>query len=89
MAAEEDDASILEDVKSSLAQSLQLGEKIANFTASSRLLGELPELDSMAVITVVAGLEEYFGVTIDEEELSAEVFETVGSLVLLVKNSLR
>ena len=43
----------------------------------------------MAVITVVTGLEEYFGITIDEEDLSAEAFETVGSLVLLVKNSLR
>ncbi len=84
-----DDSSVLEDVKSSLAQSLQLGAKAEHFTASTRLLGELPELDSMAVITVITGLEEYFGITIEEEDLSAETFETVGGLVALVRKSLR
>lgn len=83
------DTSILEDVKGCLAQSLQLGDKAEGLTADSRLLGELPELDSMAVITVVTSLEEYFGITVDDDDLSAETFETVGGLVELVREKLR
>jgi acyl carrier protein len=80
---------LLEDVKTSLAASLQLGNKLNEFTADSRLLGELPELDSMAIVTVVTGLEDHFGIVIDDEDLSAETFETVGSLTALVEQKLR
>jgi acyl carrier protein len=34
----------------------------------------------MAVVTVVTAIEEEYGVTIEEDELSADVFKTVGSL---------
>lgn len=59
---------------------LQLGEKADKLTSESNLLGALPELDSMAVATVIAGIEDHFDVVVEDEEMSAEVFETVGSL---------
>ncbi len=40
----------------------------------------MPEFDSMAVVAVVTAIEDEFGIVIDDDELSAEVFATVGSL---------
>ena len=79
---------LIEEVKSSLANSLDLGDRISSFTVESKLLGELPELDSMAVLTVVFGLEEHFGISVDDDDISAETFETVGGLADLVRSKL-
>lgn len=51
------------------------------FTASSGLFGELPELDSMAVAGLLTEMEDRFDITIDEDEIDAEIFETYGSLL--------
>ncbi len=67
-------------VRRLLRDTLQLGARAEQLTEDSRLLGEVPEFDSMAVVTVVTSIEEEYGITIDDDELSAEVFETVGSL---------
>lgn len=83
-----DDTAILENVKSSLGASLQLGEKLNAFNSDTRLLGEVAELDSMAILTVVTGLEEHFDIVIEDDDLSADTFETVGSLVALVQRKL-
>ena len=72
--------STLEDVKTVLGRALQLGDKAKKFDAATGLFGNIPEFDSMAVVTVVAALEERFGITVEDDEISAEIFETVGSL---------
>ena len=70
----------LDRLKKVLRDTLQIGSRADNLTQSSRLLGGIPEFDSVAVISVVMGLEEEFGVKIPDRELSAEIFETLGSL---------
>jgi acyl carrier protein len=70
----------IESVRSVLRDALHLGERAARLGPDSRLLGALPEFDSMAVVTVVTLLEDQFGISVADDELSAEVFETVGSL---------
>ena len=67
-------------VKKILRNALNLGERAEKLTAESPLLGGLPEFDSMAVVTVVTLIEDELGIAIDDDELSAEVFATVGSL---------
>lgn len=67
-------------VKSILRDTLSLGDRAERLTAESPLLGGLPEFDSMAVVTVVTMIEDELGVSIEDDELSAEVFATVGSL---------
>ena len=56
--------------------------------ASSQLLGAIPELDSMAVVTVITTLEERFGFTVADDEIDGSTFATVGSLVEFVKSKL-
>lgn len=77
------------EVKKVLCAALQLGQRADTFMASTRLLGNLPELDSMAVVTVITALEEHFGFTINDDEISAETFETLGSLSAFVDQKLK
>lgn len=79
---------IFQQVVASLSHSLQLGERSAQLSLDTQLLGHIPELDSMAVLTVISGLEEHFAITFDEDDISAEVFETVGNLVDLVRSQI-
>ncbi len=79
----------LEEVKNILSDSLQLGERVRHFSESTQLLGSLPELDSMAVVTIITALEEHFGFTVNDDEISADTFETLGSLSAFVDQKLK
>lgn len=78
----------LDEVKRLLGDTLQLGDRVKELTAQTPLLGSLPELDSIAVVTVIAALEERFGITVDDDEITAETFETVGNLSAFVEQKL-
>ena len=75
----------LEQVKTLLADVLNLGPAGAALGADSPLLGSLPELDSMAVVTLIGALEEHFGIAIDDDAISASTFATLGSLAAFVE----
>lgn len=77
-----------QEVKRVLRDTLQLGARVDTFTRSTRLLGALPELDSMAVVTVIAGLEETFGFAVADDEIDADTFATVDSLCVFVDQKL-
>ncbi|GAB4391145.1 MAG: acyl carrier protein [Kiloniellaceae bacterium] len=79
---------VIDEVKQVLGETLQLGERAKSFTADTPLFGAIPEFDSMAVVTVVTALEERFGIFIEDDEISAEIFETVGSLASFVEQKL-
>jgi len=71
-----------------LKDSLNIKGASARLNAESRLLGALPELDSMAVVTVITTLEERFGFSVADDEIDGSVFATVGSLTDFVKSKL-
>jgi acyl carrier protein len=75
----------LNRVKKILRDTLNLGDRADKLTLQSPLLGGLPEFDSMAVVTVITMIEDELGVTVEDDELSADVFATVGSLVEFVE----
>lgn len=78
----------LEEVKNIVADVLSLGDARATLTADSGLLGSIPELDSMAVVTLITALEEHFGITVDDDEIGASTFETLGTLANFVEQKL-
>jgi acyl carrier protein len=78
----------LEEVRNILSDVLSLGERKNQLKADSILLGNIPELDSMAVVNVITALEDHFGITVDDDEISAETFETLGSLTRFVEQKL-
>lgn len=75
-------------VKQVLATVLNLGERVAKFDAGTPLLGAVPELDSMAVVSLLTALEEKFGFTIEDDEVDGRTFASVGNLVAFVEGKL-
>ncbi len=71
-----------------LDEILSLNGRTASFTDDTTLLGSLPELDSMAVVALITGIEERFGFLVDDDEIDGAVFSTVGSLVQFVEAKL-
>ena len=60
---------------------LCLNGRAHSFGRQTPLLGALPELDSMAVVALIAALEERFGFVVDDDEIDGAVFATLGTLV--------
>jgi acyl carrier protein len=68
---------------------LNLKGRSARFDLATPLLGSIPELDSMAVVSVITSLEERFGFAVDDDELDGSAFLTVGSLVGFVEEKVQ
>ena len=78
----------LDEVRDILSDVLSLGERKSSLNVNSGLLGSIPELDSMAVVNVITALEEHFGIMVDDDEISARTFETLGSLTSFIEQKL-
>jgi acyl carrier protein len=78
----------LEEVKNIVADVLSLGDARNSMDANSGLLGSIPELDSMAVVNLITALEEHFGIVVEDDEISASTFETLGTLAAFVQQKL-
>jgi acyl carrier protein len=74
----------IDAVKAVVVETLGVEDRADALDADTPLLGSLPELDSMAVLELVLELEQHFGITIEGEDVTADVFETLGSLAAFV-----
>ena len=79
---------INKEVANILDQALGLAGRSASFTRDTALLGSVPELDSMAVVALLTSLEEYYGFTVEDDEISADTFTTLGTLTSFVEQKL-
>ena len=80
--------SVEDQVVGVIGRVLELGGRKDALTRDTRLLGSMPELDSMAVATLITSLEEHFDFVIDHDEIDGTVFTTVGSLTDFVQGKL-
>lgn len=71
-----------------LDEVLSLAGRSAAFTRDTPLLGAIPELDSMAVVSLLTVLEERLGISVDDGDIDGSTFATVGSLVDFVAGQL-
>ncbi len=74
----------LDEVRSLIAEVLGITDRLESLTESTALLGSMPELDSMAVAELIAAIEDRFGFEVDEEDFTADVFDSIGSLSAFV-----
>jgi acyl carrier protein len=72
------------DVVDVLVHVLAIEERRDSIGATTPLLGDMPELDSMAVVELAVALEERFDIVIDDEDFTGEVFDTVGTLATYI-----
>lgn len=54
-------------------------------TADTPLLGGVAGFDSLAILAILTGIQKECGLVIPEHEISADVFESVGSLQRFVQ----
>ena len=79
----------LDRVKVVIVKSLGIQDRADTLEASTELFGSLPELDSMAVVTLAVNLEREFDFEIDDEDFTGEVFDTIGTLAEFVEQNKR
>ena len=68
------------EVLAVLDEVLSLKGRAAAFTRETHLLGAIPELDSMAVVSLITALEDRFAMVVDDDDIDGSTFATVGSL---------
>ena len=72
-----------------IVETLSLDEtRDGTFARDTGLFGHLPELDSMAVATLLTAVEDTFDFIIDDSEVDGEMLETYGGLLDFVEGKL-
>jgi acyl carrier protein len=60
---------------------MSLNGRALEFSRDTALLGSVPELDSMAVVSILTALEEQYGFAADDDEIDGSTFASVGTLL--------
>lgn len=76
------------DVKAVVVEVLGIQERADALDVTTPLFGSLPELDSMAVLELIVELERRFGIAVENEDVTADAFETIESLAEFVNTRL-
>lgn len=80
-------APAVDQVKSLIGEILGIADRVDSMDASTRLTGSLPELDSMAVVELLAAIEERFGFKVESPDIATGTFETIGTLAAYVEKN--
>ncbi|MCW5618311.1 MAG: acyl carrier protein [Nitrosomonas sp.] len=81
--------SLMDDVKRILRDTLALDiERAEKLTATSPLLGNIIELDSVGVVSVLTAIEEEYGIVVENDEISADALKTLGSLTEFIEHKI-
>ena len=64
-------------------------KRIDAFDGDTQLFGALPEFDSLAVATLLTGLEEKLHILIEDDDVEAEDFMTFGRLLAFAMRKVR
>ena len=77
-----------EQIKHLIVAALGLDVDPAEISDDGALFGGM-ELDSMATLEIVAAIEEEFGITVEDDELTVELFGSVETLAEYVAGKQR
>jgi len=79
---------VTQEVVRVLDEVLSLNGRASSFTHDTPLLGAIPELDSMAVVSLITSMEDNFGMVVDDNDIDGATFATVGSPVDFVSGKM-
>ncbi|MBB1075839.1 acyl carrier protein [Rhodoferax sp. 4810] len=71
-----------------LRSALQLGSRADRLTPDSAIAGALPEFNSLTVVGLIAGLEEQLGCEVSDEEITEDIFRTLGSFAQFIETKM-
>jgi acyl carrier protein len=87
--SQSDTQATFESVKEVVVITLGVEDRADDLVPESRLLGNLPELDSIAVVELLVALQDRFGIEIDDDEVVGDIFETLGQLTTFIDSKVR
>ncbi len=76
-------------IKCLIVTALELDVIPAEIPDDEALFGGGMDLDSVATLEIVAAIEEAFGITVEDDELTAELFDSVEVLAEYVADKRR
>ena len=79
---------VLDTVKDILSDTLGVNDRLTLMSPRAPLLGAVPELDSMAVVSVITAIEERFGFIVADDEINAKTFQSIASLATFVEEKI-
>ena len=79
---------VKKELLSLMDETLHLEGRTASFDEGTPLLGALPEMDSMGVVSLLTAFEDRLGITVDDDEIDGSVFQTFGTLLAFVQEKL-
>lgn len=74
----------VQEVVDVVVTTLGIEDQASSFDGSTPLFGALPELDSLGVVELAVALENRFGIEINDDDFTADVVETIGTLTEFV-----
>jgi acyl carrier protein len=87
--SQSDTQATFESVKEVVVITLGIEDRADDLVPESRLLGNLPELDSIAVVELLVALQDRFGIEIEDDEVVGDIFETLGQLTTFIDSKVR
>jgi acyl carrier protein len=82
------DDGLIQKVSALISANFELPADFFPLHEHTRLYGSGVGLDSFDALRLVAALEEEFDITIEDTELTPSTFESVGSIILLIRGKL-
>lgn len=79
---------VADELRKVIDGALSLNGRASKFSRQTPLLGAIPELDSMAVVSLITGIEEQFDISIDDGDIDGTTFATFGSLTDFISGRL-
>jgi acyl carrier protein len=80
---------IFEDVKAVVVVTLNIEDQADDLGPRTGLYGNLPELDSLAVVKLIVALRNRFEIEIKIDETVGDIFDTLGRLAAFVESKVR
>lgn len=78
----------LELAKDILRSNLQLGARADQLAPETPLMGNFPEFNSLTVVGLITAVEEETGSAVDDDEINADIFESVGSFARFIESKM-
>jgi acyl carrier protein len=74
----------LDLAKKILVTNLQLDK--VQLTADTEILGNFPQFNSLTIVGVIGSIEDELDCVIDDEEITTDIFTTVGDLAEFIES---
>jgi acyl carrier protein len=84
-----DTQATFQSVKEVVVTTLGIEDRADDLVPESGLLGDLPELDSIAVVELLVALQDRFGIEIEDDEVVGDIFDTLGQLTAFIDSKVR